>query len=144
MKNEWFFWALGSAVFAGMTAILAKKGLEGIDSDYATLFRTVVIFFCLLAFIFYAGKWRSPFGLPGNSVMFLVLSGLATGASWLCYFHALKVGDASKVAPIDKTSVVLVVIFAFLFLHERPPFKDWIGISLICAGVVVLGLKSLK
>jgi transporter family protein len=137
----WFHWALLSAVFASLTAIFAKIGLDGVDSDFATLIRTIVILFAIIWFVYYAGKWSDPFALRPKTWLFLTLSGLATGASWLCYFRALKLGDAAKVAPVDKLSVLLVAVFAVIFLHERPPAKDWIGILLVGAGVVVLGLK---
>ena len=137
----WLLWALLSACFAALTAIFAKIGLEGIDSDFATLVRTVVILFVLAGFVAYAGKWSNPMDLRPRTVLFLILSGLATGASWVCYFRALKIGDASKVAPIDKLSVVLVAIFAVTFLGERPGAREWLGILLVGAGVVVLALK---
>ncbi len=137
----WFTWALLSACFAALTAIFAKFGLEGIDSDFATLVRTVVILFVLAGFVAYAGKWSNPLALAPKNILFLVLSGLATGASWVCYFRALKIGDASKVAPIDKLSVVLVALFAVVFLGERPGAREWLGIVLVTAGVVVLALK---
>ena len=139
--SDWFFWALLSAVFAALTAIFAKVGLESIDSDYATLIRTYVILFTLTGFVYLAGKWSSPFALSPKTWLFLTLSGLATGASWVCYFRALKIGDASKVAPVDKLSLVLVAIFAFIFLHERPGLREWLGILMIAAGVIVLGFK---
>ena len=137
----WFPWALGSAGFAALTAIFAKVGLEGIDSDFATLFRTVVIVAVLGAFVAATGKWRDPFALPGRSVTFLMLSALATGASWVCYFRALKIGEAAKVAPVDKLSVVLVAVFAFAFLGERPAPREWIGIGMVAAGVLVLSIR---
>ncbi len=138
---SWFVWAALSACFAALTAILAKIGLEGIDSDFATLVRTVVILFVLAGFVVYAGKWSNPLDLQPRTALFLVLSGLATGASWICYFRALKIGDASKVAPIDKLSVVLVAVFAVIFLGDRPGAREWLGIGLVGAGVVVLALK---
>ena len=140
-STGWFHWALLSAVFAALTAIFAKIGLEGVDSDLATLIRTFVIIFALAAFVVLAGKWSNPFALSPRTWAFLVLSGLATGASWVCYFRALKIGEASKVAPVDKLSLVLVAVFAFLFLHERPSAREWFGILLVGAGVVILGLK---
>ena len=106
--THWFYWALWSAVFAALTAIFAKLGLEGVDSDLATLLRTAVIIVVLADFVYVTGKWSNPLALAPKTWLFLVLSGLATGASWLCYFRALKVGDASKVAPVDKLSLVLV------------------------------------
>ena len=139
--SNWFFWALLSAVFAALTAIFAKIGLEGVDSDLATLVRTGVIMVALAAFVYLTGKWRSPFELSSRTLVFLVLSGLATGVSWVCYFRALKIGDASKVAPVDKLSLVLVAVFAFLFLDERPSIREWTGILMIGAGVLVLAFK---
>ena len=137
----WFYWALMSAAFAAATAIFAKVGLEGVDSDLATLVRTFVIMITLIWFVKYSGKWSNPLALQPKTLLFLVLSGLATGASWVCYFRALKIGDASKVAPVDKLSVLLVAVFATLFLNERPAVREWLGILLVGAGVLVLGFK---
>ena len=139
--NDWFFWAVLSAVFAALTAIFAKIGLAGVDSDFATLIRTAVIIVVLSLFVFFAGKWSNPFQLSQKTWLFLTLSGLATGASWVCYFRALKVGDASKVAPIDKLSLLLVAVFAFCFLDERPNLREWIGILMVGGGVLVLAFK---
>jgi transporter family protein len=139
--NAWFYWALLSAVFAAATAILAKLGIQGVDPDLATLVRTVVIMVVLAAFVAGTGRWSNPFALPAKTWLFLVLSGLATGASWVCYFRALKIGAASKVAPVDKFSLVLVAVFAVVFLGERPSLRDWAGIGLVAAGVVLLALK---
>jgi transporter family protein len=139
--HSWFYWALLSAVFAAMTAIFAKIGLEGVDSDYATLIRTSVILLVLSGFVYFTGKWSDPFALNRKTWLFLSLSGLATGASWVCYFRALKLGEASKVAPVDKFSLVLVAIFAVIFLNERPSVRDWVGILLVAAGVIVLSFK---
>ena len=140
-SQQWFFWALGSAAFAALTAVFAKIGLEGVDSDLATLIRTVVIAVVLAAIVAALGKWRNPFELSARTWLFLTLSGLATGASWVCYFRALKMGEASKVAPVDKLSVVLVALFAVIFLGERPVPREWAGIGLVAAGVFVLALK---
>ncbi len=137
----WLLWALCSAVFAALTAIFAKIGLEGVDSDYATLVRTSVIIVVLGAFVTLSGKWRNPATLSERSALFLVLSALATGASWVCYFRALKIGEATRVAPIDKLSVVLVAIFAMIVLGERPSLRDWVGIFSIAAGGILLSLK---
>ena len=139
--SNWFFWALLSAVFAALTAIFAKIGLEGVDSDLATLVRTVVIVAVLAGFVYGTGKWTNPLALSSRTWLFLVLSGLATGTSWVCYFRALKIGAASKVAPVDKLRLVLVAVFAFLFLDERPSVREWAGILLIGAGVFVLAFK---
>jgi bacterial/archaeal transporter family protein len=140
--SNWIFWALLSAVFAALTAIFAKIGLEGVDSDLATLVRTGVIVILLACFVYFTGKWSSPFELSPRTWSFLVLSGMATGASWVCYFRALKIGEASKVAPVDKLSLVLVAVFAFVFLHERPAGREWLGIAMVAAGVLVLALKK--
>src|SRR3954471_14412375 len=134
-------WELLSAVFAALTAVFAKVGLEGVDSDYATLLRTGVIIIVLGAFVTVSGKWRSPAELPIRSALFLILSALATGASWVCYFRALKIGAASRVAPIDKLSVVLVALFAVLILGERPSPRDWVGIGCVGFGVLLLSLR---
>ncbi len=140
-NSNWFAWALLSASFAALTAIFAKIGLQGIDSDMATLVRTLVIVAVLGVFVWATGKWSNPLSLNRKTWTFLVLSGLATGASWVCYFRALKVGEASRVAPVDKLSLLLVAIFAVFFLGERPSLREWSGIALVGAGVVVLGLK---
>jgi bacterial/archaeal transporter family protein len=139
--HDWFTWALLSALFASMTAIFAKIGLEGVDSDYGTLVRTFVIIWVLAVFVGVTGKWRNPFSLTPRTMTFLVLSGLATGASWVCYFRALKVGDASKVAPVDKLSLVMVAMVATAFLGERPNLREWIGIAMVGFGVISLGFK---
>jgi transporter family protein len=140
-SSGWFHWALLSAVFAALTAIFAKIGLEGVDSDLATLVRTFVIILALAGFVYFTGKWTNPLTLSPKTLSFLVLSGLATGSSWVCYFRALKIGEASKVAPVDKLSLVLVAIFAATFLHERPSAREWFGIGLVGVGVVILGFK---
>jgi bacterial/archaeal transporter family protein len=140
-SSTWFMWALLSAVFAALTAVLAKIGLEGIDSDLATLVRTAVILVLLSMFVVTTGKWQNPLTLPHRTLLFLTLSGAATGVSWVCYFRALKLGEASKVAPVDKLSVLLVAVFAVLFLHERPSVREWTGILMVGAGVLVLALK---
>jgi bacterial/archaeal transporter family protein len=138
---SWFAWAVLSAIFAALTAVFAKVCLQGVDSDLATLIRTAVIIGVLACFVWFTGKWRNPTELGSRTWLFLTLSGLATGASWVCYFRALKLGEASKVAPVDKLSLVLVAIFAYLFLAERPSLREWIGIAMVGAGVVVLALK---
>ncbi|MEP7084777.1 MAG: EamA family transporter [Betaproteobacteria bacterium] len=139
--TSWFYWAILSAVFAAMTAIFAKIGIQGVDSDLATLVRTGVIIVVLSAFVWFAGKWTNPFNLPAKTWLFLGLSGLATGVSWVCYFRALQIGDASKVAPVDKLSLVLVAVFAFAFLDERPSIREWLGIAMVAGGVLVLAVK---
>ena len=142
VTESWFQWALLSAVFAAMTAILAKIGLAGIDSDFATLVRTIVILVALAVFVLLTGKWSNPLALEPKPLLFLTLSGLATGASWVCYFRALKTGDAAKVAPVDKLSLLLVAIFAVVFLKERLNLREWLGVALVGAGVILLGLKK--
>ena len=141
ISSGWVSWALLSAVFAALTAIFAKIGIQGVDSDLATLIRTAIIMVVLSGFVAYAGKWSNPLALSSKTWMFLGLSGLATGASWVCYFRALKVGDASQVAPVDKLSLVLVAVFAFAFLGERPSFREWSGIAMVTGGVLLLTLK---
>jgi len=141
MPASWFQWALLSAAFAALTAIFAKVGIRGVDSDLATLVRTAVILVVLTAFVVWTGKWSNPLALPGKTWAFLVLSGLATGASWVCYFRALQIGNASQVAPVDKLSLVLVAVFAFAFLGERPNLREWAGIAMVAGGVLVLSIK---
>lgn len=140
-SSGWFYWALLSAVFAALTAIFAKVGIQGVDSDLATLIRTAIIIVVLSAFVAYTGKWANPLELSPKTWLFLGLSGLATGASWVCYFRALKIGDASKVAPVDKLSLVLVAVFAFTFLGERPSLREWSGIAMVAGGVLLLAFK---
>jgi transporter family protein len=139
--HSWAFWALLSAVFAALTAIFAKIGIQDVDSDLATLVRTAIVILALTGFVWFAGKWSNPFDLSSKTWLFLTLSGLATGASWVCYFRALQLGEASKVAPIDKFSLVLVALFAVVFLDERPSIRDWAGIALVASGVILLALK---
>lgn len=138
----WFHWALLSAGFAALTAIFAKVGIQGVNSDLATLVRTAIIILVLSAFVWFSGSWSNPLALPSKTWAFLGLSALATGASWVCYFRALQAGDASKVAPVDKFSLVLVAIFAFAFLGERPSLREWTGILMVAGGVLLLALKS--
>lgn len=141
VSNGWFFWALLSAVFAALTAIFAKVGIRGVDSDLATLVRTAIILVVLSALVWFTGKRTNPLALSSKTWLFLGLSGLATGASWVCDFRALQVGNATQVAPIDKLSLVLVAIFAVVFLDERPDFREWVGIAMVAGGVLVLALK---
>ncbi len=140
-SSSWLYFAVLSAVFAALTAIFAKIGIKGVNSDLATLVRTAIIMVVLSGFIWFTGKWSNPFALSRRTWLFLGLSGLATGASWVCYFRALQIGDASKVAPVDKLSVVLVAIFACVFLGERPLPREWLGIALVAAGVLTLAIK---
>lgn len=141
ISASWIPWALLSASFAALTAILAKVGVKDVDSDLAMAIRTVIVAVLIVPFVLITGKWTNPLVLPGRTLMFLALSALATGASWLCYFKALQLGEVSKVALVDKFSVVLVIILAVLFLGERPSGRDWVAIGLIAAGITLLALK---
>ena len=141
-SSAWLGWALLSALFAAATAIFAKLGLQGVDSDFATLVRTAAILVVLGAFVVAAGKWQDPLQLSPRTWTFLMLSALATGASWVCYFRALQLGNAFQVAPVDKLSVVIVVVLAVVFLGERPSPRDWLGVLLVAAGVVALAWKK--
>ena len=138
---SWQFWALLSAAFAALTAVFAKVGVENVNSDFATLVRTVVIVFVLGALIVATGNWQAPATVSSKTWLFLVLSGIATGASWLCYFRALQMGDVGKVAPVDKLSVVLVAVFAVLFLGERLSAANWLGIGLVAIGAVLVAYR---
>lgn len=138
---SWQFWAVLSAVFAALTAIFAKIGVENINSDLATFIRTLVIVAVLTIILLATGQFHTPDQLSSRTILFLVLSGLATGASWLCYFRALKLGNASQVAPIDKLSVVLVALLGVAFLGERLSPANWAGIVLIASGAILVGLK---
>jgi transporter family protein len=139
--SSWQFWAVLSAVFAALTAIFAKIGVEDINSDLATLIRTVIVLVTLALILFATGKLSHPGPVSARTLLFLLLSGLGTGASWLCYFRALKLGPATLVAPIDKLSVVLVALFGVVFLGERPSLSGWLGIVLIAAGAVLIAFK---
>lgn len=141
MASSWQFWALLSAVFAALTAIFAKVGVANVGSDFATFIRAIVILLALGAILTATGGWQSPREISPRSAFFLVLSGLATGASWICYFRALKLGDAARVAPLDKMSVVLVAIFGAIFLGERLGPSNWLGVGLIALGAVLVAWK---
>ena len=138
---NWLTWSLLSAGFAGVTAILAKVGIAGVDSNLATAVRTTVVLVFAWGVAFATGPVGAVLDLPRRTWLFLTLSGLATGLSWLCYFRALQLGDASRVAPVDKLSVVFVLVFAALFLGETLSLKTVLGGSLIAAGAVILALK---
>ncbi len=138
LAASWQFWALLSAGFAALTAIFAKIGVENVNSDYATFVRTIVILTMLGAILYASGAWQAPSSVSGRTYLFLLLSGLATGASWLCYFRALKLGDAARVAPLDKLSVVLVAVFGVLFLGERLSLANWLGVAMMAGGVILL------
>ncbi|MET3794410.1 EamA family transporter [Aquamicrobium terrae] len=139
--SSWQFWALLSAAFAALTAIFAKVGVENVDSDFATLIRTAVILLVIAAIVMATGQAQPLGSISGKTYTFLVLSGLATGASWLCYFRALKLGQVAQVAPIDKLSVVLVAVFGMIFLGERLSAANWLGVTLIGAGAVLVAYR---
>jgi bacterial/archaeal transporter family protein len=136
--ESWQLWAILSAVFAALTAIFAKIGVENINSDLATFIRTVVVLFSFLVLMLATGQFAQQGPIAGRTWTFLILSGLGTGASWLCYFRALKLGPASLVAPVDKLSVVLVAIFGVLVLGERPSPAGWLGIAMIGCGATLI------
>ena len=137
----WKIFALGSALFAGMTAVLAKVGVKNISSNLATFIRTVVILLFLCILLAIRREWQNPLLINKRSLLFLTLSAITTGLSWLCYYRALQDGPASLVAPIDKLSVVFAVVLAILFLAERPGAHEWIGISLIVGGTLFIIFK---
>ena len=136
----WILFAVGSSVFAALTSILAKVGIEGVSSNLATAIRTFVVLLMAWGMVFLTHSQDGIFNIGKRSWIFLILSGLATGASWLCYYKALKIGDASKVVPIDKMSTVLTLILAFVFLHEQFTLKSLVGSSLLAAGTLVMVL----
>jgi transporter family protein len=138
--SSWQLWAVLSAVFAALTAIFAKVGVEHVNSDLATFIRTCVILLTLALIVYATGQFQSPDSISPRTYLFLVLSGLATGASWLCYFRALKLGNAAQVAPVDKLSVVLVAIFGALLLGEKLTMLNWLGVGLIALGAVLVAL----
>ena len=142
LLQSWQAWALLSAGFAALTAIFAKVGIEAVGSDFATFIRTVVILLVLGGILIATGQWQPLSSVSGRTYLFLVLSGLATGGSWLCYFRALKLGDAARVAPIDKLSVVLVAVFGVAFLGERLSGPNWIGVVLIAAGAILVAFRG--
>ena len=148
--NHWLFWSLLSAFFAGLTAVLAKVGVAGVDSNLATALRTCVILVFTWLLVWIHSAWGTPAvraggflfsGLNRRALLFLFLSGLATGLSWLCYFRALQLGDASRVAPVDKLSVLFVIAFAAIWLKEPVGWQNWVGGALILAGAIVLAWK---
>ena len=145
MKNlslAWPFWAVLSAAFAALTAVFAKIGVENVNSDFATFIRTIVILFAAGLMVVVTGHWQSPSAVTPKTWLFLVLSGCATGASWICYFRALKLGDAARVAPIDKLSVVFVAVFAVLFLGEKLSLPNWLGVVMIACGAVLVAYRG--
>lgn len=140
MTDMWALFALGSAVFAALTSILAKMGIEGVNSNLATAIRTVVVVLMAWGMVFLTGAQSGLSGIGKKSWLFLILSGLATGASWLCYYRALQIGEASKVVPIDKLSVVITLVLAFVLLHETFTVRSAVGAVLITAGTLIMAL----
>ena len=141
LLSAWQTWALLSACFAALTAIFAKVGVENINPDLATFIRTIVVLLAFSVLLFFTGQFAVPSAVSSKTWLFLVLSGLATGASWLCYFRALKLGEAAKVAPIDKLSVVLVAVFGVVFLGEKLSAPNWLGIALIAVGAILVAWR---
>ncbi|MET0330355.1 MAG: EamA family transporter [Dyella sp.] len=139
-RESWLLFALGSAFFAALTAIFGKLGVAGINSNLATFIRTLVILAVTAGLLSLRQEWAKPWAMPSSSWLFLVLSGIATGLSWLCYYRALQLGPVSKVAPIDKLSVAIAIVLALLFLGERPSLPLLIGGALIVAGALVIAL----
>ncbi len=138
--SSWQLWAVLSAVFAALTAIFAKIGVENVNSDLATFVRTIVVVVVLGLIVLATRQFQNPAEISGRTYLFLVLSGLGTGASWLCYFRALKLGNASQVAPIDKLSVVLVAVFGVLFLGEKLSVVNWFGVLLVAGGGILVAM----
>lgn len=141
LTSTWQLWAVLSAIFAALTAVFAKVGVENVNADFATFIRTIVILVTLAFILLATGQFQSPGAIPPRTYVFLMLSGLATGASWICYFRALKIGDVAKVAPIDKLSVVLVALFGVLFLEERLTVPNWLGVALIAVGAILVAYR---
>ena len=142
MIANWLPWALGSAGFAALTAIFAKIGIEKINSDYATMIRTTVILAITTGIVAVSGQWQPLGSVSRKTWTFLILSGLATGGSWLCYFRALKLGDAARVAPVDKLSVVLVAVFGAALLGEKLSVPNWLGVALIAGGAILVAYRG--
>ena len=139
--SSWQTWAVLSAIFAALTAIFAKVGVENINADLATFIRTIVVIVTLGFLLAVTGEFQAPGTISARTYLFLLLSGLGTGASWLCYFRALKLGEAAKVAPIDKLSVVLVAILGVMFLGEQLSAPNWLGVGLITAGALLVAYR---
>ena len=140
-QAPWQFWAVLSALFAALTAIFAKIGVENVNSDLATLIRTLVVICVLALIVSVTGQLQDPSKISGRTYLFLLLSGLGTGASWLCYFRALKLGNAAQVAPIDKLSVVIVAILGVVLLGERLSTVNWLGVLLVAGGAILVPLR---
>lgn len=141
MSTSWLPWALGSALFAALTAIFAKLGLQQVDADWATAVRTAMVLALLMGFLTLTGRWAPPKQVPVATWAWLFASAAATAASWLCYYRALQRGPAGAVNAVDKASVVLVALLAVFVLHERPGAREWLGFALVGTGVVLIALK---
>src|SRR5215831_4154102 len=140
MLSSWQLWAVLSAVFAALTAIFAKVGVENVNSDLATFIRTIVVLISLGLIVYATGQLQPPGAISGRTYLFLMLSGLGTGASWLCYFRALKLGNAAQVAPVDKLSVVMVAILGVALLGEKLSLVNWLGVLLVASGAILVAL----
>ena len=141
LAQNWLFWALGSAIFAALTAVFAKVGVAGVDSTLATLIRTLIVVPLAAGVAWFTGALQTP-SIPGRTWIFLLLSGAGAGASWLCYFRALQLGDVGRVAPVDKLSLVLVAMFAAVFLGETLSWRNWLGIGFVVAGVILIAIRD--
>ena len=139
--TSWQSWAILSAVFAAITAIFAKVGVQGVNSNYALFVRTIVVMLFLVAILATTGQFQALSSITRRSQLFLVLSGLATGISWLCYFRALKLGPVSQVAPVDKLSLLLVAVLGVIFLGEKLSIRNWLGVVLMAIGALLVAIK---
>ena len=142
LSPPWLAWALLSAFFAALTAVFAKIGVQSVNANFATFIRTLIILILTAAIVVATRSWQAPASVSSRTWLFLLLSGLATGASWFCYFHALRIGEASAVAPVDKLSVVFVAVFSVLFLGERLSPPHWLGIAMITGGAVLIAWRT--
>jgi bacterial/archaeal transporter family protein len=140
-QAPWQFWAVLSALFAALTAIFAKIGVENVNSDLATLIRTLVVICVLALIVSVTGQFQDPSKISSRTYLFLLLSGLGTGASWLCYFRALKLGNAAQVAPIEKLSVVIIAILGVVLLGEKLSMVNWLGVLLVAGGAILVALR---
>jgi transporter family protein len=140
MPQNWLLWAFLSAVFAALTAILSKVGLRDVDSDFAQFVRTAVVIVVLVAFMLATGKWRGASEATSRTWLYLILAGFATAASWMCYFRGLQIGEAARVAAVDKLSVAMVAVFAVLLLGDKLSGLGWLGVALTTAGAMLLAL----